>query len=253
MSPRLLLLIVASACATPFVARKPQVGEPSLRVMTFNVNYGVPPDAQTLAAIAKAAPDILLVQELNSGWRDALATWPHAELHPSDDDASGLGVAARFPLEVKALPPTEQGFFGAQRVVVTTPLGRLQLLNVHLRPPVSDSGSFVSGYFTTKGIRQLEIANHVQELEPDVPSIVAGDFNEEDSRATAWLEERQWRSADRELAHGTPTWHWPWIVELKGCLDHIYYSSALEPFEVQVLQAGKSDHFPVLAVFGLRR
>jgi endonuclease/exonuclease/phosphatase family metal-dependent hydrolase len=249
-----LLLLLATACATPFIARKPEPGEPVLRVMTFNVNYGVPPDADTLAAIAEAKPDILLVQELNSAWRDALAKWPHHVLEPSDDDASGLGVASKLPLEeVTALPRTQEAFFGAQKIVVTTALGRVQLLNVHLRPPVSDSGSLVSGYFSTREGRKFEIANHAGALDDHLPSIVAGDFNEENGRAVAWLEERRWQSADQQLAPGEPTWHWPWVVELKGSLDHVFYAPSLEPFEVRVLKAGRSDHLPVLAVFGLQK
>jgi endonuclease/exonuclease/phosphatase (EEP) superfamily protein YafD len=246
--------MLAAACATPYVARKPAPGERTLRVMTFNVNYGVPPDEATLAAIEKAKPDILLVQELNSGWRDVLSKWPHSKLTPADDDASGMGVAAKLPLEeVTTLPRTQDAFFTAQKIVAKTPLGRVQLLNVHLRPPVSDSGSFVSGYFSTREGRKFEIANHAAELDAQLPSIVAGDFNEEDGRAVAWLEDRRFQSADRQLAPGEPTWHWPWVVELKGSLDHVFYTPALEPFEVRVLQAGRSDHLPVLAVFGLHR
>ena len=76
--------------------------------------------------------------------------------------------AEKFPAAL-LLGPTGSG---------KTPLGEIQVLNVHLRPQVSDSGSVVSGYFTTDEIRHDQIHAFIEHLDPDLPTLILGDFNE---------------------------------------------------------------------------
>jgi len=45
---------------------------------------------------------------------------------------------------------------------------------------MSDDGSWVKGYFTTRPDREREAVAYVAKLDPALPTIVAGDFNEED-------------------------------------------------------------------------
>jgi hypothetical protein len=52
------------------------------------------------------------------------------------------------------------------------------MLNVHLRPQVTDDGSFVRGHLVTGPNRRREITRHLRALTPGIPAVIAGDFNE---------------------------------------------------------------------------
>jgi endonuclease/exonuclease/phosphatase family metal-dependent hydrolase len=84
---------------------------------------------------------------------------------------------------------------------------------------------------------------------PDKPTLVIGDFNEEDDGAVIrWLEARGYRNALPLFRPGQHTWRHPLLgFELRQSLDHILFDRAFEPLDAQVLDAGRSDHLPVLA------
>ena len=53
-----------------------------------------------------------------------------------------------------------------------------------------------------------------------------------------------------DFAPGAPTWRWRTSLgTLRTTLDHVLYDDRLEPLSAQTLQAGRSDHLPVVAVF----
>jgi endonuclease/exonuclease/phosphatase family metal-dependent hydrolase len=109
--------------------------------------------------------------------------------------------------------------------VVRTPSGPVQILNVHLRPQVSESGSFLVGRFTTGANRERELRAHLQRMTSDMPTIVAGDFNEDESgRAVRTLTDRGMRSALREFAPRDTTWRWTiGSITVRQRFDHIVY------------------------------
>jgi endonuclease/exonuclease/phosphatase family metal-dependent hydrolase len=253
----MLVGVVAAACGpAPQAARRPAPGEIALRVMTYNVNYGIPGDADTLAAIRDCDAEVVFLQETNPAWERAL----HASLghrYPVVDfvhrpAAGGMGFLSRYGvLESEVLEPPNGGWFPARRVVLDTPLGPVQFLGVHLRPQISDSGSAVSGYFTTGDERLAEIGAYVEHLDPTLPTLVLGDFNEGPSgEAVTFLAERGYRSALDRFDPGRDTWHWRLSVgELSFQLDHIVHDARLEPIDVRVVTAGRSDHIPVVGTF----
>src|SRR5688572_3439388 len=88
-------------------------------------------------------------------------------------------------------------------------LGPVQVLNVHLRPPVSDRGSWVSGYLTTRHDREREMQRFYARLWADAALIVAGDFNEgENGGVLDWLRRKGMRNALPEFDRSTATWEW---------------------------------------------
>ncbi len=161
----LLLALLTLSCAGPVrVARVPQAGQPVFRVMTYNVNYGLGGDPATLATIASGGADLVLLQETTPRWERALRgrlshEYPHmAFVHAGG--AGGLAVLSRHPFDTGEVLPPEVGWFAAWRVIVQSPIGPVQALSVHLRPPVSDGGSFVAGYFTTDAVREANRITH---------------------------------------------------------------------------------------------
>jgi endonuclease/exonuclease/phosphatase (EEP) superfamily protein YafD len=159
---------------------------------------------------------------------------------------------SKLPIEsIDYLPA--QSWFPAARVVLQSPVGRLQVLNVHLRPPASDRGSVVSGYFTTPPVRQREISSFASALDPGLPTLIVGDFNEDEcGRAVKWLTAHGYRSALPEFSPHARTWRWHTSVgTLRGRYDHLCYDARLTPLKVEVRNAGQSDHLPVVGVFAL--
>jgi endonuclease/exonuclease/phosphatase (EEP) superfamily protein YafD len=236
--------------------------QPALRMMTYNVNFGIPGDEPTLAAIELGRADIVFLQEINTAWEQALRarfarTYPHLAFYPRGG-AGGIAVLSRWPLgEQRLVSPAGEGWFPALRLVIASPLGSVQALVVHLRPPVSDGGSFISGHFSAPRIHKQEIERFCQTLDGRLPTVVVGDFNEEDDgSAIVYLIGPSHRMTNGlpQFAPTRPTWHWTTSVgTLERQLDHIVYDLRLEPLSVEVLDAGNSDHFPVVGVFVLAR
>jgi endonuclease/exonuclease/phosphatase (EEP) superfamily protein YafD len=258
----LLGLLALGACSRTPVVEKPHptAGIPVLRLLSYNVNYGIAGDAETMAAIRDARADLALLIETNAAWewairRELAKEFPHM-VFENRGGAGGLSVLSRLPIVASELLASagEGGWFPAMRVVVNSPFGQVQLLGVHLRPAVSNRGSYVSGHFVTPEIRSHEIKSFLVRLDPNLPAVVAGDFNEDEDGDTAkFLVARGFASALRRYAPGQPTWRWPTVVgELRKELDHIFYDRTLDTLSAEVRQAGRSDHLPIIAVIARR-
>lgn len=242
--------------SSPREPQMPAPGTPVLRIMTYNVNYGIAGDPSTLETIADEDADAVFIQESTEPWEQALRQrlgdrYPHIAFHHCCG-AGGLGVLSKHPFSTPhVLKPPDGGWFPAWHLVLQGPIGPLQVLNVHLRPAVSDGGSVVSGYFSTPPIRARQIEYFYAALDPEMPTLILGDFNEGDGgRAIEFLREKGFRSALSEFDVPQKTWHWPTSIgTVSAQLDHIVYDDRLDPLDVHVLYRGRSDHFPVVGVF----
>ena len=233
-----------------------------LRVVSYNLNYGLAQtdaiDQATLDQVSGLEADIVLLQETNEVWEKAIrgaagAAYPHQRFHaPGRFIAGGIGALSKYPILAEEVIPSPVDWFPAQRLVVDAPGGPIQILNVHLRPAISEGGSWVAGYFTTGHFREKEANTYQQVLDKALPTLVVGDFNEED-RGTAIDVFESWglRNALPELASSQTTWRWTaYSVPLALRLDHVLYDTRhLELVSAQVLAGGNSDHLPVEAVF----
>lgn len=252
---RALTLLALVGCASggePTTPTPP--GAPTLRVLTYNMNFGVAGDRAGVDAITSAAPDIALLQETNEVWEAVLrGTFPHARFQGPKNHwvAGGMGVLSKWPIRSIAQLDTDAGPFFAWRIVIDAPGGPIQLLNLHLHPPMdTQSGSWVVGYFSTRGIREAEAKDHVAKLDRALPTIVAGDFNEEDEgKAIAIFRERGFASALPRFRPDADTWQWPvGGTTLKFRLDHVLFQeTAFRAIGADVVDKGRSDHAPVWA------
>ncbi len=229
--------------------------EPTFTVLSFNINFGVGHEPVNAQAVADADADLVLLQETTDRaevvFRRALSeTYPHM-LFQSCCRAGGLGVLSRHPIRQEVYLEPNVGWFPAWWLLIDSPLGPVQVLNVHLRPPVSDDGSWVSGYFSTGGIRAREIADFWTAMSEGIPALVVGDFNENrQGQAIDFLVDKGLHSALPQFSPRAKTWRWPTRVgEIHAQLDHIVHGPRLVPRSAEVLDAGNSDHLPVLAVF----
>lgn len=246
-------LLVACASAQP--PREPAPDQAAFTVMTWNVNFGLRGDPISHALVAESGADVVVLQETTPAWEADLQAvrgeYPHQTWFHVRGGAGGMAVLSRTPFEVEPVP-AGPGWFEALRIEATTPVGPVEILGVHLRPPVSDSGSFISGHFSTPIVRTTELQHHARFLKGHAPLLVVGDFNEdEDGAAIAWISgARALSNALMAFAPGADTWRWPtrlWTFE--ETLDHILFDARLDCLNAKVVRAGRSDHFPVLATF----
>jgi endonuclease/exonuclease/phosphatase (EEP) superfamily protein YafD len=224
-----------------------------LALMTYNVNYANPDPDRSIDAIAAADADVVLLQEITDAWRIRLATrlarqYPHRTFHPAR--AGGLAVLSKREIRSdQLLPPPPGGFFPAERLVVASPLGDVQILHVHLRPNV-DRGDWIRGWQTTPPVRRREIETYHAKLAPGIATIVAGDFNELPSGLAVEFLVKQ--GFARIPTTGPTTWHH--VIDVAGArvsalsldIDHVVIDATLAPSDARVLDAGTSDHRPVV-------
>jgi vancomycin resistance protein VanJ len=251
--PFLAALLIGMVVAAPPPAR---AGESRpLRLMTYNLNYGNPSPKTALDAIARADADIVLLQEVTSEWKRALADrfaaqYPHMVYRIHTRAAGGLAVLSKLPIATEELfASPERGWFPAERLVLDTPFGSLQILNVHLRPAI-DGGSWIKGFMTTPPLRRREIESYWRKLVKDMPTIVAGDFNEDASGTAVSFLTKQGLS--RVETKGPTTWHYEVTTHgktsdlLKLDIDHVMVDDRLSARDGTVLDEGHSDHRPVV-------
>jgi endonuclease/exonuclease/phosphatase (EEP) superfamily protein YafD len=252
-----LVLLVACSNGGVLAPLPQQKTANQMRVMSYNVNFGIAGDPPTIEAIASATPDLVLLQETNEVWQRAIAArlggdYPHQRFtQPESWPAGGMGLLSKYPVVSVDQLPSVGGMFFAWRVVVDTKLGRIQVLSVHLRPPMSDGGSWLVGYWSTRGDRLSEIEHHFAALDRKLPTLVVGDFNEEgDGRAVEFLKDHGFGDALPAFIGKTRTWEWPvGRIMLKFQLDHIMHDAYFVPVTGAVVEAGRSDHKPVWVDF----
>lgn len=248
------LVVVASACASaPLPAAT--VDAPALTVLDWNVNYGLAGDAAALAAIADEDADVVVLQETTPAWEAALRAalserYPHMRFH-HEGGAGGLAVLSKGAIVDDEVVPAVS-WFPAWRGVIETPLGRVQVLDVHLRPPFDDNGSVVSGVVVTPAIRAKEAAAFVAALDgaldSAVATVIAGDFNEGSGGAIDVVKNHGFTSALERAGDSTPTWRWEG-VPFRLRMDHVFYDDALVLTAAAVVDRGSSDHLPIRARF----
>jgi endonuclease/exonuclease/phosphatase (EEP) superfamily protein YafD len=236
---------ILAGCDTPGPRARPTPAE--LTLATFNVYFPAADDAETVAAVGETQADVILLQEISPRWQSVLeqhyaGAYPYRLFAPGAG-AGGLGVLSRFPLRDRGvLRPRLK--HPAWLVAVSTPVGELNLLNVHLRASARPGQDPVSGLFGLSSDHALEMRGFMDAcgVEPDV---VAGDFNEADGGAVAWLEQRGFVDALRRHHAGEPTWRTLGGL-LADTLDHVLSNRTLVAVDAWVLRRGSSDHWPLI-------
>ncbi len=225
----------------------------ALTLLTYNVEFNNPDPSASLDAIAAADADVVLLQEVTAEWQRALVArfatqYPHRIFRIGARGPTGLAVLSKRPIRAEEVIRSPVYAF-AQRLEIDAAFGAVQILNVHLRPAI-DRGSWVRGYFTTPPLRRREIETFWKHLRAGVSTIVAGDFNEEPAGSVLDFLAR------RGLAHVVPTgprtWHYlDGGRELLALdIDHVAVDRSLVGSDARVLDAGTSDHRPVVVTVG---
>lgn len=226
------------------------------KIVTYNVNWGFVHPEKVAAYLAQEEADIICLQESNRRWESFLKSrfsrdYPHTRFYERGA-ASGIGIMSRYEIRNAELIHPKEGWFPALLADVKTPIGFVQILNVHLRPPLSDRGTVSIGvYFSAEDIHSKELNGLMTRINNQRPLIILGDFNENEKRkAIRELIDLGFTDALSLYDRHSNTWEWKVSagIKLKNRYDHILYSRHLACTAAKVTPVDASDHFPVVAV-----
>jgi len=229
--------------------------EPSLRAVTYNINWGSPKPEAVAKFLMTADADIICLQETHAQWETFLKSrlakiYPHSYFH-SARGAGGIAFMSKHPLNNTRPLKAADGWFPGLITEVESALGSVQVLNVHLRPPLSDSGSAtLSAYYNSPDIHRKELTGFLKSANFDNPLIIAGDFNENEARAAVnELLSKGFTDALSMYDTESKTWAWKVFpgINLSNRYDHILFNRRLACTGAGVGAIDASDHRPVIA------
>ena len=268
----------------------------SIHVATFNVNchFQRPACHQVADCIVNCGAEVVCLQESNEHWESFLSShpdipslYPYIEFHNHRNIWGGFAILSKFPLDsIRVLKETHRYWYPAGIVTIrvpstlsntTTKKRLVQLLIVHLRAPVIVSpekpfwwgghANWIGGYFSkqVQKERMNEIVTFISALQPDIPTIILGDFNERrtTSPCLQYLTNLGYVNTSKSSMDGRfsccpcrrkNTWSFEHggIPLLGFDYDHIVYSKThLEPIDgvAYIHKDGGSDHRLVSAHF----
>ena len=249
------LVLSCVACGErPLEPREPTPGVPHFKIQSYNVESGDHDDPGTVAAVGRNHADVICLQETTPEFETVLREryseeYPYQIYRHHWPGPAGLAVLSKFPVEDSGWHPGPNGWHPAWHVVVDTPDGKFQILNVHLRSKHAGNGNVMSSYLSSNDDHLYEIQLFVEQCNNGLPSIVLGDFNEGlDGAAVGFLEGRGFRNILPLYRPGQHTWRSSSVAnQLTQTLDHILFDQAFEPLNAWVNNVGGSDHLPLVA------
>jgi endonuclease/exonuclease/phosphatase family metal-dependent hydrolase len=254
-----ILCALTSACTAPapVTARAPTPGADHFTVMTYNVHKDRSRDPRTIDAIGAPNADIVCLEEVTHAWADTVrqryASQYEYMLFAPKENAGGLAVLSHFPLEDHGVIPVPGDLHPGWVVHVVTPTTRVQLIAVHLRSLFNGTRDWVSNYFATGRDHIAETRLFFDHASSDLPTIVAGDFNESpNGSAVELLEGRGFQNVLPMFKPGQFTWKGK-LLGYDMMIDHVMIDRSFEPLDGWVERNGNSDHFPVIAHVEVRR
>ena len=256
----LILLIIVHACgcaSLPKTDFSPDV--PHIRVVSYNVNWGFVKPGNVADFLHAVDADVICLQETHRYWevflKERLGERYRHSVFEERGGAGGIAIMSKYKLEKVELVEPKSGWFPSLLAEVQTPIGLLQFLNVHLKPPLSNEGSVrISALYRTPNIHLKEIEEFFSITDSAKPLVIAGDFNEdENGKAIRWLIDKGFVDALSVYDTYTKTWEWEISsgIKLKNRYDHIMLSKGLDCTGARVIRVDASDHMPVLAVIVL--
>tara|TARA_R110002073_G_scaffold11898_9_gene53641 strand:- start:2875 stop:3738 length:864 start_codon:yes stop_codon:yes gene_type:complete len=247
----LALVLASHACAD------------SIRVATYNLNWGNRRGDQVLDAIATAAPDVICFQETTVHSERFLskrlaATYPHFHSigHNGRYAAERFAIASKVELADLKFAPPNAGLFGFYSATVNFSGTRIRLINVHLTPIQFQRGGGIHDAMTalssTEDKHAVEMNAIVDAIDCQRPAIVVGDFNSISTfHAPKRLVELGLIDAYASIhddADADPTWHWPTRpLPLALRIDYIFHTPLFTTTDAETIRRDGSDHSLVVA------
>jgi len=233
----------------------------ALNVMAYNVLLSGGRPRETVAVIAGAEADVVLLQEVTPAWRNRLESstlrtkYPHRRYLPRRG-AYGFAILSRFPLTQATtlqVPGAEPSSFCALATLPTSQ--KVALCSLHLKSARSAFYEHKDRMFSKLEensrlrVHQWEkVLAWLDENAADLPHVLGGDTNT--PAFDGVLGTLTARHKDAAAASAVfPDSTYPAIPKdalLQMRLDYIFVSPFVKVIDFDVVKAGGSDHFAVL-------
>ena len=235
----------------------------TIRVATYNLNWGNRRGDQVIDAITAANADVLCLQETTRQSEEFLKR-RLADRYPEFCSAGYKGkygaerfaIASRFRLRDRKFYRPSAGLFGFYAATLYLGENKVRIINVHLTPfYMKRRGGFLQAMDAlarTEDEHSTEIEAIIRTIKEDQPTIIAGDFNSLSTfHAPKRLAELGFVDAfasANENADAHPTWHWPTKpLPLALRIDYIFHSPHFHTSNSEVIRRDGSDHHIVVA------
>ncbi len=204
----------------------------TVKVITWNVNFGRT-DPAVVNILDSLDADIVCLQETTPDWenliRKNLSQKYSLMMFKHCCRAGGLAVLSKFPVKTDTYISNPIGWFPGWYLIFDTPLGDIQVLNLHLKPGINEKGKvgfLAREFFKAQKLHIKELELFMKHLNPELPILLLGDLNENDkSKALKWLTKTQgYKDALRLFDKHSKTWEWG---ILRGRYDHILFNNQL--------------------------
>lgn len=240
----------------------------TLRVMSYNINYGRRGAARIAAVVRRERPDVLCLQETNYFRGEPDPVPEIARRLPGWHMARGIEVTtfSRFPIVARRLHPMPQP---AKRNLLETTLDvrgrRLRVFNIHMStaplPPAVRRSRFLLfrwGGSAAMRAAQISILTRVIEAEAETgdagvaqrtPFVVLGDFNNPPRGRLYRRMSRNWTDAFAAAGRGLGYTFRSELPLMR--IDYVWAGPGLGVTRCHAPGARASDHRPVVADLSL--
>jgi endonuclease/exonuclease/phosphatase (EEP) superfamily protein YafD len=195
-----------------------------------------------LKIVRDTNPDILLINEPNRKWAEALksldTTYRYAIKKPLEN-TYGMILYSKFHIVEYEIRYLMEAKIPSFYCVLEMPDGkRFDLFTVHPQPP---------GYAKNTDKREAELLV-VAKMAKETPyaSIVAGDLNDVAWSYTTKLFRKMSGLLDPRIGRGFYNTYNAFIPFFRYSLDHVFYDPAFRLIRMKRLPFFGSDHFPIL-------
>jgi endonuclease/exonuclease/phosphatase family metal-dependent hydrolase len=232
-------------------------------IATYNINWGNIGLDEVEKAVRDASADVVCLQETNTQSERFLrrrlsSDYRHIQFvgHRNQFGAERFGYLSRLPLRGLNFDAPKHGLFGTYYATVLIDGVAVHIANVHLSPFVVRRGSSLpqalSAISRIETAHRDEINQILSNINPTVPTLVAGDFNSLSTFiAPMELTRREMTdsfAAVKESPDTHPTWHWRIRSgEIRFRIDYIFHSSHFRTVSSRIVETNGSDHFLVVS------
>lgn len=219
----------------------------SVRILIVNVLMTNRNAQELLKIIENHDPDVVLAMEVNQWWVNQLEVleqeYPNIVGHPLDN-AYGMSLYSKLLLKSMDIEFLKHPDVPSFHAVMTLPSGQNFFFHgIHPVAPVPSSK-----YPDNLGEKEVALAKvGMMVAQEELPSIVAGDFNDVSwSRTTRFFED-QGNLKNVRLGRGLYNSFNAQSLIMRWPLDHFFVTTEFRLKELKRLPGFGSDHFPVLA------
>jgi len=255
----LAIVVTLTALCADVTATQPTAA--TLRVATYNINWGNRDLKTMVATIEQADADVVCLQETTKQsevylQRNLRESYHHIRFHGHRGrfGAERFGFLSRYPLGKTSFMPPKHGLFGAFVTHVELGGRTVRIVNAHLQPILlprdartRDALAALAAMEQTHGKEVTEILDNVETSEP---TLIVGDLNSPAAfRAPMVLKKEGFVDSFAQVnqqPESHPTWHWPLKhAEWSLRIDYIFHTPHFRTTESRVIKSDASDHYLV--------